>query len=132
MQIISGNKYLELKEIAESLHLNGFNILGNSTDFSSVNELWYRAVHYNRVQNQELRDYESNEYHADLERPIWQTPLYSEKEGEIVNFAIKPYKYQFTRKEWFIILYCERNIATLQEIKRCLNFYRRQNNKPEL
>lgn len=102
------NQWNEFKEIASKIDANYYFL-----QYSQIKSVYESAVYYNKIQNQFLKD----DYDSDI---VKMANFYCEIAGEPKTFNIKAYK-KYTRKQWFILLFCEQQFKTYQQTKQYLN-----------
>lgn len=89
--------------------------LKNAVKFSQIKDHWEMATYYNKFQNRCLKE-------NDTEQVIKELSLYDHSTDDIKWYVIRANK-QYTRKQYFIILLCESNYCTYEQIKLFLEKY---------
>ena len=89
MSRITLNTFNQLKAVATKQ----FNYY---IEFSEANDTWQRAVYYNKLQNQFIKDDEPGEV-------VQSIQLYDEETKSVKHFSVRAKK-QYSRLQWFTLL----------------------------
>lgn len=90
-------------------------VIGNEKEiphYMSIQDMtamWDYAIHLTRIQNDYLRDGMQNE-------ATQRFLLYSAIDGSCIYRAVRAHK-RYTRKQWFILLWCSENYLTLEDCR---------------
>lgn len=106
MKLISHNKHLQLKRVVGIL-TDKYKMLLMHDDIVTISDLWEMAVHYNKIQNQYLKeDYDPN---AVVKTLITAT-----------DPCVIRAKKKFSRMQWFIILYMDSHYACIKDMQKAV------------
>ena len=96
-------QFTELKTLAET-------IFNNYMSYQDVKSNWERALYYNKLQNNFIKD-------DDLYEVVKSVLLFNRDTNAVEYFNIKAVK-QYTRKQWFIFLVgCDLYTLSIQDMR---------------
>ena len=100
-------QFTELKALAET-------IFNNYMSYQDVKSNWERALYYNKLQNNFIKD-------DDLYEVVKSVLLFNRDTNAVEYFNIKAVK-QYTRKQWFIFLVgCDTCTQSLQDMREIMD-----------